>query len=36
MFSTSLTKRFEGFGSGFTELYSKLGDMLLDFAIHCD
>jgi hypothetical protein len=28
-------KHFKGFGTGFTELHSKLdADMLLDFAIH--
>jgi hypothetical protein len=36
MFSTSFTKHFMCFGSGFTELHAKLdADMLLDFAIHC-
>jgi hypothetical protein len=35
MFSNSLTKHFEGFGKGFTELHAKLdADTLLDFAIH--
>jgi hypothetical protein len=33
MFSNSLTKRFKGFGSGFTEIYAKFdAHMLLDFA----
>jgi hypothetical protein len=35
MFSKSLTKHFNSFGSGFTELHAKLdADTLLDFAIH--
>ncbi|PNF41341.1 hypothetical protein B7P43_G16619 [Cryptotermes secundus] len=35
MFSKSLTKHFKGFGSGFTELHTKLyADTLLNFAIH--
>jgi hypothetical protein len=36
MFTKNLTKNFKGFGSGFTELHTKLdADTLLDFAIHC-
>jgi hypothetical protein len=35
MFSKSITEHFNGFGSGFTDLYAKLdADTLLDFAIH--
>jgi hypothetical protein len=35
MFSKSLTKHFNGFGSGFTELHAERdADMLLDLAIH--
>jgi hypothetical protein len=35
MFSKSLTKRFKGFGCGFTELHAKpAADTLLNFAIH--
>jgi hypothetical protein len=34
MFSKRLTKHLKGFGSGFTELQTKLdADTLLDFAI---
>jgi hypothetical protein len=34
-FSKSLTKHFKGFGSGFTELHTKLdADKLLNVAIH--
>jgi hypothetical protein len=30
-----LTKRFKGFGSGFTKLHAKIdADTLLDFVIH--
>jgi hypothetical protein len=32
----SLMKHFKGFGSGFTELHTKLdAETLLDIAIHC-
>jgi hypothetical protein len=35
MFYKSLTKHFNGFGSGFTGLHAKLdADTLLDFVIH--
>jgi hypothetical protein len=35
MFSKSLTRHFNGFGSGFTELRAKLdADALLDFVTH--
>jgi hypothetical protein len=34
MFSKSITKHFKGFGSGFTELHTKLdADTVPDFAI---
>jgi hypothetical protein len=36
MFSKSLTEHFKGYGSGDSELHTKLdADTLLDFAIHC-
>jgi hypothetical protein len=34
MFSKSLTKHFNGFGSRFTELHAKLYADTFDFAIH--